>query len=192
MAMSMNIRDYVKIYDNILDKKFCVNLVKKLKKQDWRTHEFYDSLKKTNISYDTDLSVSHATELLETQEINEKLWSAIGRYVSEDHKHMNNWFSGWNGYLHIRYNSYNKKTEMREHCDHIHSMFDGERKGIPVLSILGSLNEDYEGGELIMWQDQKIELKTGQLMIFPSNFLYPHKITPVTKGIRFSYVSWSW
>jgi predicted 2-oxoglutarate/Fe(II)-dependent dioxygenase YbiX len=81
---------------------------------------------------------------------------------------------------------------MKEHCDHIHSMFDGTRKGIPSLSILGSLNNDYEGGELVFWQDQKIELKAGSIMIFPSNFLYPHKVVEVTKGVRYSYVSWVW
>lgn len=36
---------------------------------------------------------------------------------------------------------------MRKHYDHIHSIFDGQRKGIPVLSMLGILNNDYEGGE---------------------------------------------
>ena len=30
------------------------------------------------------------------------------------------------------------------HADHIHSMFDGEKKGIPILSVLGVLNDDYE------------------------------------------------
>ena len=81
---------------------------------------------------------------------------------------------------------------MQNHCDHIHDIFDGERKGIPTLSIIGILNDDYEGGELIMFEDKKIDTKKGDLLIFPSNFLYPHKVTPVTKGVRYSYVSWVW
>ena len=39
---------------------------------------------------------------------------------------------------------------------------------------------------------KKIDTKKGDLLIFPSNFLYPHKITPITKGVRYSYVSWVW
>ena len=39
---------------------------------------------------------------------------------------------------------------------------------------------------------KKIDTRKGDLIIFPSNFLYPHKITPVTKGVRYSYVSWVW
>ena len=81
---------------------------------------------------------------------------------------------------------------MANHCDHIQSLFDGEKKGIPILSIIGILNDDYEGGELIMFEDKKINTKKGDLLIFPSNFLYPHQITPVTKGVRYSYVSWLW
>jgi predicted 2-oxoglutarate/Fe(II)-dependent dioxygenase YbiX len=71
-------------------------------------------------------------------------------------------------------------------------MFDGERKGIPTLSILGALNDDYEGGELVFWESEKIELKAGSIMIFPSNFMYPHRVDTVTKGTRYSYVSWVW
>lgn len=28
------------------------------------------------------------------------------------------------------------------------------------------------------------------IIIFPGVFLYPHKITPITKGTRHSFVSW--
>ena len=70
-------------------------------------------------------------------------------------------------------------------------MFDGERKGIPILSVLGVLNYDYEGGEFVLI-DEKIDLSKGDIIIFPSNFMYPHKVEPVTKGIRYSYISWIW
>jgi predicted 2-oxoglutarate/Fe(II)-dependent dioxygenase YbiX len=80
---------------------------------------------------------------------------------------------------------------MALHADHIHSMFDGERKGIPILSVLGVLNDDYEGGEFVLI-DEKIDLNKGDIIIFPSNFMYPHKVEPVTKGTRYSYISWIW
>ena len=41
---------------------------------------------------------------------------------------------------------------MRQHHDHIHSLFDGNEKGIPVLSFILNLN-DYEGAELFFWDD---------------------------------------
>ena len=56
----------------------------------------------------------------------------------------------------------------------------------------GALNDDYEGGEFIMFDDYKIPLKTGDVVIFPSVFLYPHKVEPVKKGTRYTYISWVW
>jgi predicted 2-oxoglutarate/Fe(II)-dependent dioxygenase YbiX len=102
------------------------------------------------------------------------------------------WFDGWNGFTPLRFNQYKENKKMAEHCDHIIINEAGTRKGIPVLSIIGSLNDDYEGGEFIMFQDEEIKLKQGDLMIFPSVFLYPHRVEPVTKGVRNTFVSWAW
>ena len=121
--------------------------------------------------------------------IMQELYVIIAEYISIIDI---DWFTGWSGYSDIKFLRYHSNQRMENHCDHIHDMFDGERKGIPTLSIIGILNDDYEGGELIMFQDKKIDTKKGDLLIFPSNFLYPHEIMPVTKGARYSYVSWAW
>lgn len=191
MSMSMNVKDYVKIYDDFVDKSLCETIVDQLKEADWRTHEFYQANKDSYISFDKELSVSYV-QTKETTELQSRVWFALEKYVLKDFGYMNDWFSGWSGYSQVRFNRYNVDTRMKEHCDHIHSMFDGQRKGIPVLSILGSLNDDYRGGDLIFWQNKKIKLKAGSIMIFPSNFMYPHKVVEVTKGTRYSYVSWAW
>ena len=102
------------------------------------------------------------------------------------------WFSSWQGYSAVRFNEYKENKKMALHCDHIHSMFDGQKKGIPILSVLGVLNDDYEGGEFILFDDYEIKFKKGDVVIFPSLFLYPHKVEPVTKGTRYSYISWVW
>tara|TARA_R110000764_G_scaffold14239_1_gene40793 strand:- start:1438 stop:1986 length:549 start_codon:yes stop_codon:yes gene_type:complete len=63
------------------------------------------------------------------------------------------------------------------------------------LSIIMNLNDNYEGGDLI-FTDQKekeikrLKLSKGSIVFFPSNFMYPHGIQPITKGIRYSIVSW--
>jgi len=33
-------------------------------------------------------------------------------------------------------------------------------------------------------------MKIGEMIIFPSNFLFPHEIKPIKKGTRYSFVSW--
>ena len=63
------------------------------------------------------------------------------------------------------------------------------------LSIIMNLNDDYEGGDLV-FTDQKekeikrLKLSKGSVVFFPSNFMYPHGIQPITKGTRYSIVSW--
>ena len=46
--------------------------------------------------------------------------------------------------------------------------------------------------EFQLFDDTTINLKAGDLLLFPSNFLYPHRVLPVTKGVRHSYVSWAY
>ena len=63
------------------------------------------------------------------------------------------------------------------------------------LSIIINLNDDYEGGDLIFTDQREKEIKRlklgkGSVVFFPSNFMYPHSIEPITKGKRYSIVAW--
>jgi len=58
------------------------------------------------------------------------------------------------------------------------------------ISIIINLNDEYEGGEFQMFSDgmSSISFKKGDVIAF-SSFL-PHRITPITKGERWSLVAW--
>ena len=64
------------------------------------------------------------------------------------------------------------------------------------LSMTVLLNDNYEGGEFqfATYNQEKCEIvtpkfnKTGSIVIFPSDV--EHRVTPVTKGIRYSLVVW--
>jgi len=63
------------------------------------------------------------------------------------------------------------------------------------LSIILNLNDNYEGGDLIFTDQKEKEIKRlklgkGSIVFFPSNFMYPHGIQPITKGTRYSIVAW--
>jgi len=54
-----------------------------------------------------------------------------------------------------------------------------------------ALNDDYEGGEWAFFNREiVIKLPKGSAVLFPSNFMYPHEIIPVTKGTRYSMITW--
>lgn len=186
--MSYNIKDYMLTIPDFLDQSTCKDIVKKTSKLNWHSHGYYDVEKNKNIYYDNELSVLH-TNIPEIERLNEKLGYALKLYLEK----LNlPWYNSYHGYTKVRMNKYTKNTVMRLHCDHIHSIFDGETKGVPILTMLGSLNNNYKGGELVMFNSEVVELKAGSLLIFPSNFLYPHEVLPVKEGTRYSFVSWSW
>lgn len=59
------------------------------------------------------------------------------------------------------------------------------------ISVLMYLNDDYEGGQIEFTQLQlTIRPKAGMLLAFPSYWEFEHKVHPVTKGTRYSIVSW--
>ena len=64
-----------------------------------------------------------------------------------------------------------------------------------ALSVIINLNDGYEGGDLIFTDQKEKEIKRlklgkGSIVFFPSNFMYPHGIQPITKGTRYSIVAW--
>ena len=65
-------------------------------------------------------------------------------------------------------------------------------RGIPTLSFIGILNDDCVGGELVFFDDYKISPKTGDLLIFPSCFMFPHKVNKIVNGTRYSFVAWGY
>jgi hypothetical protein len=65
-----------------------------------------------------------------------------------------------------------------------------------TMSCIFLLNNDYEGGNLCFRNpdgsgEWEVEVKPNRMIIWPSNFLYPHTVKPVTKGTRYSVVAWA-
>jgi len=189
LTLEKNLEFYIKKY-KLIDEKDCKEIVSEIENLNWQQHTFYSpSIKKiSEKSGEKEFDCVYA-EISTKELIMKKIWDAYFNYI----KDLNfRWFDGWTGYSDVRFNRYTENKIMAEHWDYISGIFDGQRKGVPIMSALGSLNDDYNGGELIFFGDKVIPLKTGEIMIFPSNFLYPHKVNPVKKGIRYSFVSWSW
>jgi predicted 2-oxoglutarate/Fe(II)-dependent dioxygenase YbiX len=60
-----------------------------------------------------------------------------------------------------------------------------------ALSCSIALNDDYEGGEFAFFnRELTYKIPKGSAILFPSNFMYPHEIMPVTNGTRYSIVTW--
>lgn len=85
------------------------------------------------------------------------------------------------GYELLRY------TEGQFYIQHVDSFLQAPR----LISCSFALNDNYDGGEFAFFDRQlKYKLNQGDVIMFPSTFMYPHEIMPVTKGIRYSIITW--
>lgn len=185
----MKINDYI-YTTNMVPEKICKQLVKQINKKEWEKHKWH--------SNESDDFHSEKEKELDVQPISQEMQNVMTPYLVKAYQEYNSKFADLNNerlnnlattFSPIRFNRYKKGTLMRKHYDHIHSLFDGKYKGIPVISFIGMLNDNYTGGDLII-NGQKIEPKTGNIIIFPSCFLYPHEVKEIKKGTRYSFVSW--
>ena len=186
-----SIEDYI-IVANTIPKDICKQVIDECNIKQWTKHKWNN--------YTTGINTSEQTKELDvmpsTKNQQDKLKLAIAKALDE-YQRICSWGgektgSTWlSSYSTIRFNRYQVGTMMRKHYDHIHDIFDGKKKGVPLVSIVGNLNEDYKGSEFTC-RDTTIKLKTGDILMFPSNFMYPHEVTECTKGIRYSFVSWAY
>lgn len=188
------ISDYIYV-TNVIPKLICNTIISDIEKNNkWSPHTWYNNSSGTYSSEETmELDVSPCGK--DHQELLTPFIIKAGQEYNEKYSYKDNprTYQMMNKFCSIRFNRYQKDQIMRKHHDHIHSIFDGNEKGIPVLSIIGNLNEDYEGGQLVFFDGEvELNLKTGDICMFPSCFMYPHQVYEVTKGKRYSFVSWAY
>ena len=184
------------IAEKIIPADLCDAVVKDLETRPWEPHQWYNNT--------TKVWSTKKTKELDVQYSTPELQKALGKSLVEAGRQYNQNYSysfpdqpertgqKMTQYNPIRFNRYEPGQIMRQHYDHIHSIFDGEKKGIPVLSFILNLNDDYEGADLFFWEDTVVKLGKGDIVMFPSNWLFPHGVTEATKGKRYSAVTWGW
>ena len=186
------LKDLIHVEKGIIPANLCDHIISDIETREWKPHTWYNNVANTFNSEETmELDVQGITP--ELQQLLTPIMIQAGAaynqkyaYPCEKTGQIMNRFST------IRFNRYGKGQIMRQHHDHIHSLFDGKEKGIPVLSFILNLNDDYEGADLFFWENHVVPLGKGDIIMFPSLFLFPHGVTEAKKGKRYSAVSWAW
>ena len=88
----------------------------------------------------------------------------------------------------LKYPANEYKTGYEFHCDF--GTFTQER----AFSISICLNNDFTGGEFVfdLKDEGKIQYpqNTGDAIMFPSHFGFPHKVNQITSGTRYALIGW--
>jgi len=178
----MNVDSYIKYYKNIVTENLCNSLINYNFPYEASKYQTHDSgaivkqervkmsdawIKKESVFYTAVKSCFE--EVIVKYKTDFPLFS-VGRTTD------------------FRINKYGKGGFMSRHVDNIHHSH-GQQYGYPQVSALLYLNDDYDGGEFYVADKKFLPIK-GSAIIFPSNFMFPHEAKPVTKGTRWSIVTW--
>ena len=187
-----NVDDYIMI-QNLIPTQLGRSLIREssLPERKWSKHSWYNYGRDDLHSMpEKELDIINSTGD-QFKSLGNYLGTALQNYQKKYSKEKDKIGTSWIRHIsQVRFNRYKIGTKMRSHHDHIQSLFDGKLKGIPIISIVGLLNDNYEGGAF-MCREKEIKLTRGDILLFPSNFMYPHEVKEITKGIRYSFVSWA-
>jgi predicted 2-oxoglutarate/Fe(II)-dependent dioxygenase YbiX len=187
------LKDFIHVERAIIPRHICAQVVAEIEPRGWRPHAWYGNVQNKSVSL-------YETQELDVQDCGTELFELLSPWVAEAGRAYSAKFSFpakltqpiARRFSAIRFNRYSPGQIMRQHQDHIHNLFDGEHRGIPVFSLIGNLNEGYEGADLYFWEEYKVPLGVGDICLFPSLFMYPHGVTEATRGRRYSFVCWYW
>lgn len=185
--MKKQLRDYIQVVENVLDPKCCTRIVRVLNKLDiWEPTKVGEAHINRDVRKCDTTDISNARLLHgELQEADALLFEAAGKALYEYKERVKAEvdidIQMDTGYDALRYK---KGGFYTTHVDH----FSIRHR---TVSCSFALNDDYEGGEWGFFGEEiKIKAPVGSAVLFPSNFCFPHQILPVTKGTRYSVVTW--
>jgi len=192
---STNLLDYIKTYDDILNKqtlkvflRICEENLNYVEAGITRSEEEYNFVNK-NIRDVKSWNLVNIGEESKTKVFWANFFSSkFNEYIQKYNQDIGNSISSFS-IKDIQVLKYEKNGKYNFHVDH-GAIFPR------TFSCIYFLNNDYEGGELCFrfpGQEKEliIEKKSNRMIVWPSNFLYPHAVKPVTEGLRYSIVSWA-
>ena len=173
----MYLSNFIKCYPNILSDDLCDKIITQdilnFEPARVRDNELSDDRKCFSKQLD--------------DKFDKDIFNVIGQIIIQYKKEFRHFHTGANtedtGYEHLLYKG-SDKGEYTEHTDHM-DLFPR------VLSCSLILNDNYKGGDFSFFKGKHlVKKKKGSAVVFPSNFCFPHAITPVTKGDRHSIITW--
>lgn len=185
--MHTKLDDYILIYENVLPYSLCDAILEEFNdEEEWQKTVVGDGRIDNRIRTAETIIISYPSIMEKNPKIRQNLDKQIFASASSVINKYNKDFPSCSieedsGYELLRY------KEGQFYTQHTDS-FKGRPRAISCSFLL---NDDYEGGEWGFFNRKKIiKAPKGSAILFPSNFMYPHEIMPVTQGTRYSIVTW--
>ena len=170
------------VVHNAISDAFCNNLIKEYSKPEVEKELPF-------IGEGQDLEKNINLDIRNVARLQLPLYAGIGATLTSIGLNLNNDFWKYN-ITHsnqAEFLMYDVKGKYETHVDTFHSRSNETRK----LTVLVFLNDDFEGGKFYLSiEHNRIYPPQGKgtVIVFPS--FMPHGVEPVTKGMRYSVVTW--
>ena len=187
-----NLKDHIFEYD-LLSHQECDEIVSHLDSREWGDFMWYQDQEQVDLDKESKMQSTvnspESTAIIQPH-INDELHRAFHEKYNYYSVGPGGEGSFWEASSGIKFNKYGVGDYLSPHYDHIRDFFQGQFRGIPVSSVVGVLNDDFEGGDFVFWEEHTVNMKKGSVLVFPALYLFPHEVTPVTKGTRYSWIQW--
>lgn len=183
------LHDDIFLWKNIIDKKDCKEIIQIAEQfGTWEksiTSGNLEDYRKSQVVYLTNIygqnSYLYWAHNIIGYGIKRVIEEMFSFYKLNDNEHSI-YISNDEGFQLLRYE---KGDYYKLHVD------NGGEKVNRILSVLIYLNDDYDGGETYFTrQNVKVKGKTGDILVFPSNYCYHHSAEEVKEGTKYSVVTW--
>lgn len=181
VTATSKLKDFIKVYSKVLPDVLCNDILDMFKDSDrWVKSTLADPRgEKAEPDYRL-CGIIPLSEYTISNALIPYMQEIIKRYKSEFKKSGQGMKMG-TGFDLLRY------TEGEYYKEHSDAGDNYNR----IMTAAMVINDDYEGGAFTFYNGElKFDLKKGDIIMFPSNFMYPHQVQAITKGTRYSIVTW--
>jgi len=185
--MTNNLNEYIIVIKNALTDPLCDAILEEFKNsEEWLDTVIGDGGTNKNIRNCQTIVISYPHVI----EKNKKIRLKLDKYVFASAAKCIQNYNAKFPHCKIEEDSGYELLKYPEGC--FYTEHTDSFKAVPrAVSCSFILNEDFEGGEFAFFnRELKYKLEKGDALMFPSNFMYPHEVMPVTNGTRYSIITW--
>jgi hypothetical protein len=190
----MEIKKFVKIYDDVLSLSIISNIIRFARHSEFKQTRVGGTETESgrvdfNIRRTWTLPLTNIENSLTSVHwynfLSKKFDTQIQQYI----KDLNVKYLNYQKITNIEILKYENTGFYKWHTDH----FAAAPRTISCILLL---NNDYKGGNLCFrnpdeTDEWEVEVRPNRMIIWPSCFMYPHTVKPVTEGTRYSIVAWA-
>jgi hypothetical protein len=188
----MELKKFIKTYNNVLPLEALSNLIRYANIVNFNEALVGgggDSVKNFDVRRTYNYNLEKISNKLTDVHWCNLLQTTFNNFLTLYHKDLNVLDYNWKEVRDIQILKYENTGFYTWHTDHFSE--------IPrTYTLIYLLNNDYKGGNLCFrnpdgTEEWEVEVEPNKLIIWPSNFLYPHTVKPVTEGRRYTVVAWA-